>query len=77
MGISGEFQLLHESVTLVADVFFVNGMPFFIKLYMKIRVVTVKYIQYRSDNQISRSLNKACGLYASASYNIEVLLMDM
>ena len=28
MGISGEFQLLHESVTLVADVFFVNGMPF-------------------------------------------------
>ena len=39
--------------------------------------MTVKYIQYRSDNQISRSLNKACGLYASASYNIEVLLMDM
>ena len=39
--------------------------------------MTVKYIQYRTSNQISGSLNKACSLYASASYNIEVLLMDM
>ena len=40
--IPGEFQLLHKSVTLVADVLFVNGIPFFITLSRKLSFVTIK-----------------------------------
>ena len=34
-------------------------------------------MQSSTDNQLSRSLNKACIFYARASYNVESLLMDM
>ena len=39
-----DFQLLHKSVTLVADVFFVNGIPFFDYAKQENVFVTVKYI---------------------------------
>ena len=36
-----EFQLLHKSITFVADIFFVNGITFFITLSRKIRFLAV------------------------------------
>ena len=72
-----EFQILHKSVTLVACVFFVNGIPFFITISRKLRFVTVKHMGYRTDNQLSTSLNKVCIMYACTLYNVEVLSMDM
>ena len=39
--------------------------------------MTVKHIQSRTANQLSRSLNKDCILYAHASYNVEFLLLYM
>ena len=71
------FKLLHKSVTLVADVLFVNGIPFFITISRKICFVDVEHMQSRTANQPSRYLNKALSLYARASYNVEVLFMDM
>ena len=57
-----EFQLLYKSVTLVSDVLFLNGIPFFITLSRKIFFVTADHMQSRTSNQFSRSLNKACSL---------------
>ena len=72
-----DFQLLHKSVTLVADLFFVNGIPFFDYAKQENVFVTVKYIWSRTDNQVIISLNKTCSIYACDSYNVEVLLMYM
>ena len=41
VAIPREFQLLHKSVTLVADVFFVNGITFLITLSRKLCLVAV------------------------------------
>ena len=61
--ISRGFQLLHTSVTLVANVLFVNGIPFLITISRNLRFVNVKYIQYRTANQLIRSLNKFYSIY--------------
>ena len=53
-----EFQLLHKYVSLVFYVLFVNGIHFLITLSRKLHFMTFKHIQYRTDNQLSISLNK-------------------
>ena len=72
--ITREFKLLHKSVTLVADIFFVNGIPFLVTLSRKLLFVNVKHMGSSTDNELIRYLNKACRFYARASYNVEVLL---
>ena len=39
-----DFQKFHSQVTLVADVFFVNEVPFLITLSRNLRFVTVQYM---------------------------------
>ena len=77
MEIPREFQLLHKSVTLVTNVFFVNKIPFFITLSRDLCFVTVEHMRSRTSNQRIRYMNKTCSLYAHASYNVEILLLDM
>ena len=73
-----EFQLLNKSVTLVSYILFVNGMFFLFFFYPGSFVfVSFKHIQTSTYNRLSTSLNKSCSLYLRASYNVEVLLMDM
>ena len=77
MEIPREFQLLHKSVTLVTNVFFVNKIPFFITLSRDLCFVTVEHMRSRTSNQRIRYMNKTCSLYAHASYNVEFLLLYM
>ena len=72
-----QFQLFQKSITLVTNILFVNEIPFFITLSGKICFVVVKHMFSRTSNQLSRYLNKTCILYAHASYNVEVILMDI
>ena len=64
-------------MTLVADVFFVNEIPFLVALFRGIKFVTVKHIRTQKAKQLSNSLAKVCGLYGRASYNVKVILLDM
>ena len=48
-----------------------------IKLSRKLCFVTVKNMQSRTANQLSRYLNITCSLYVRTSYNIKVLLIDI
>ena len=64
-------------MTLVADVFFVNKIPFLITLSRKIKCVTVEHIRTCTAAQLSNSLAKVCHLYGRASYNVKVILLDM
>ena len=52
--IQREFQLFHKSVTFVANVFSVNGIPFFIKISRNLCFVTVENMQSRTTNQLSK-----------------------
>ena len=53
------FKLLNKSVSLVADVLFVNGIPFLITLFRNLLFVTAKHMKYRTSNKLSGSMNKS------------------
>ena len=52
-----------ESLTLAADVFFVNEIPFLFTVSKKIKFCTVEYIPSRTAEQLGSSLAKVCRLY--------------
>ena len=72
-----DFRCFQKSETLVADVFFVNNIPFLVTLSSKIRFVTVEHIGTQIATQLSNSLAKACRLYGRTSYSVEAIFLDM
>ena len=64
------------SMTLTADVMFVNGMPLLITLSRRIRLLTVEHIPSRTVNQLGSSLNKIVNLYDPGGFVVNVVLMD-
>ena len=44
---------------------------------MKLSFVTIKHMQSRTANQLSRYMKISCSLYVHTSYNIKVLLIEM
>ena len=75
--ISEYFYKLHMSVTLMADVMFVNGNAFMITSSRNIKLMTVDHILSKTANQISKSLNKFMKLYGRGDFIIPIVLMDM
>lgn len=70
-------NLFNKSVTLVADVFFVNGIAFLATLSRRIKFLTVEHITNRTAGRLKDGLNKVCRLYGGALYKVNVILMDM
>ena len=64
-------------MTLVADVFFVNEIPFLIIPSRKIKIVTVEHIRTQTATQLSNSLAQVFRLYGCASYNVKVIPLDI
>jgi len=72
-----DFLLLHRSVTLVADVMFVNNVPFLITMSRGIKFITVEHVKSRTAKQLSRSLVRIMQLYSRGSMIVQTILMDM
>ena len=68
--------MLLKSVVLVADVMFVNGLPFFVTMSRNIRLYTVEHIPSRSVKQLSRSLTKILKTYGARGFVVTLALMD-
>ena len=72
-----DFYRLHKFVTLLADVMFVNGIPFFITRSRDIKLITTEYIPSRTAKQLSSSLTKIVKVYARGGFIVRLVLMDM
>ena len=58
-----DFITLHNFVSLVAAVMFVNGAPFLITMIPGIKFVTFKHIPTRTDKRLSKSLRPRSAKY--------------
>ena len=58
-----DFYRLHHFVTLVAEVIFVNSVPFLVTLLRKIKLQTVKHVPNCTDVLLSSSLIKVIKMY--------------
>jgi hypothetical protein len=72
-------QLIAQSskiVTLVADVFFVDDMPFLITVSRHIKFITAEYMQVRMAESLCKHLEWVLQVYWRAGFVLRTILMD-
>jgi hypothetical protein len=67
---------LHSWVTLVADVMFVNGIPFLVSASSNINLTTIEHEPTRTASKLGYLLERIVHVYARAGFTIQAILMD-
>ena len=65
------FIQLHKYVTLVADVMFVNGLPFLVTSLRGISLVTIKHLPSRTAKRLAHTLERLLMMYGSAGFVVQ------
>ena len=71
-----ESSIYSISVTLTADVVFVNGIAFLIIFWQKFKLLTVEHVPNRSIGQRAKSTMKIIKLYTKGGFQVKVVFMD-
>ena len=61
----------------MADVMFVNCIPFFVTFSKNIKMTTTKFVLNRTTRQLAKSLLKVVFAYAGRGFIVNLALMDM
>jgi hypothetical protein len=72
-----DFIQPHKYVTLVADVMFVNGLPFLVRSLRGISLVTIKHLPSRTAKHLVHTLERVFRIYGSAGFVVQTTMMDM
>jgi hypothetical protein len=72
-----DFVELHKYVMLVADVMFVNGLPFLVTSLRGISLVTVEYLKPRTAKKLVHTLKRVVCIYEMAGFIVQTALMGM
>ncbi len=67
----------HKYVTLVADVMFVNGLPFLVTSSRGLGLVTIEYLPSRIATPLVHTLQRVFRIYGTAGFVVQVAMMDM
>jgi hypothetical protein len=68
---------MHKYVTLVADVMFVNGLPFLVSSSRGISLVTIEYLPSRTAKRLAIALERVLKVYAKGGFAVQTMMMDM
>ena len=68
---------MHKYVTLVADVMFVNGLPFLVSSSRGISLVTIEYLPSRTAKRLAITLERVLKVYARGGFAVQTMMMDM
>jgi hypothetical protein len=71
------FMELNKFVTIVADVMFVNGLPFLVTLLRGISLVTIEYIPSRTAKGLANSMERVIRIYGKAGFIVQTSMMNM
>jgi hypothetical protein len=67
---------VHGRVTLVADVMFVNGVPFLVSSSRHINLITIEHVPQRTAPKLGYLLQRILRVYARAGFTVQTILMD-
>jgi hypothetical protein len=73
----GIFFEMHKYVTLVADIMFVNGLPFLVTSLRGISLVTIEYLKSRTAKRLIHTLERVIRIYGKTGFIVQTALMDM
>jgi hypothetical protein len=62
---------------LVADVMFVNGLPFLVTSSRELSLVTIEYLPSRTAKCLVHTLQRVFRIYGTAGFTVQVAMMDM
>ena len=71
-----DFVRLHKYVTLVADIIFVNSLPFLFTSSRGIIIVTIEYSPSRFAKRLVNTLNRGIMIYGTAGFIVQTAMMD-
>jgi hypothetical protein len=71
------FIKMHKYVTLVADVFFVNGLPFLVTSLRGISLIMIEFLPLQTVKRLALTLERVIRVYRVAGFIVQVALMDM
>jgi hypothetical protein len=66
----------NKSVTLVADIIFVNSVPFLVLASRNINLITIEHAPKRTASQLGHLLQHIINVYGQASFQVHTILMD-
>jgi hypothetical protein len=66
----------NKAVTLVADVFFVDGIAFLITVSRRIKFMTTEHLPVRTATSLSKHLQQVLLVYGRAGFRVRSILMD-
>ena len=72
-----DFVDMHKYVTLVADVMFVNGLPFLVTSSRGISLVTTEYLPSRTAKRLALTLERVIKVYIRGGFIVQTMMMDM
>ena len=66
----------NKTVTMAADVFFVDGMAFLLTVSRQIKFITAEYVAGRTAQSLSTHMERVIEVYKRAGFSIRTILMD-
>ncbi len=68
---------MHKYVTLVADVMFVNGLPFLVTLSRGISIVMIEFLPSQTGKHLALTVERVLKVYARGGFVAQTMMMDM
>ncbi len=72
-----DFVQLHKYVMSVADVMFVNGLPFLVTSSRGLSLVTIEHLPSRTAKRLAQTLERVFRIYGTARFVVQTAMMDM
>ena len=71
-----ELLRLHKDVTLSADIFFVQGQPFFVTLSRKIKFYTLECLSNMKKSSLINACDNMINTYSQCGFKVTTMLME-
>lgn len=66
----------NKTITLAADIFFVNGTAFLLTVLRQIKFITAEQVATCTAKSLSKIMNRVIQVYARTMFNVRTILMD-
>ena len=68
---------MHKYISIVADVMFVNGLPFMVTSLRGISLINIEFLPSRMIPSLVSSLQRVVAMYAKGGFIVQTSMMDM
>jgi hypothetical protein len=76
VSVSGSLVETNRIITLVADVFFVDGTPFLLTVARHLKFVTAEHVPVRTATNLSKHMTRVVEVYKRAGFIVRTISMD-